>query len=63
MDFGSWFSEEFAGTRVATLEEALEICRGKISMNIELKDNLISETLVDAGAGADRALRHGGARW
>ncbi len=48
MDFGSWFSEEFAGTRVATLEEALEICRGKISMNIELKDNLISETLVDA---------------
>lgn len=37
LDVGSWFSPEFAGERMPTLEEAIELCRGKIRLNIELK--------------------------
>ena len=47
MDFGGWFSEEFAGTRIPTLAEALEACEGKIGMNIELKADHYSDTLVE----------------
>ncbi len=47
MDFGGWFSEEFAGTRIPTLAEALETCRGRIGMNIELKADHYSDTLVE----------------
>lgn len=36
-DHGSWFSPEFASSRVCTLEEALQLCEGKVKMNIELK--------------------------
>lgn len=36
-DCGSWFSEEFAGERIPTLEQVLELCKGKIYLNIELK--------------------------
>lgn len=46
MDFGVWFSEEFAGTRIPTLAEALETCKGRIGMNIELKADHYSDTLV-----------------
>jgi glycerophosphoryl diester phosphodiesterase len=38
LDVGSWFGPEFAGERVPTLEEAIQLCRGQIRMNIELKD-------------------------
>lgn len=37
LDVGSWFSEDFTGTRISTLEEAIELCKGQIYMNIELK--------------------------
>ncbi len=47
MDFGGWFSEDYAGTQIPTLEEVLELCKGKAGLNIELKDNKISETLVE----------------
>ncbi|MCD2492297.1 glycerophosphodiester phosphodiesterase [Lacrimispora sp. NSJ-141] len=47
LDFGSWFSEEFAGTQIPTLEQALEACKGHINMNIELKANRLSDTLVE----------------
>jgi glycerophosphoryl diester phosphodiesterase len=36
-DVGSWFAPEFAGERVPTLAEAIELARGKIKLNIELK--------------------------
>jgi glycerophosphoryl diester phosphodiesterase len=39
LDVGRWFSEEFAGERVATLEEAIAVCRGRLRLNIELKYN------------------------
>ncbi len=37
IDIGSRFSRAFAGERVATLKEAIELVRGKIKLNIELK--------------------------
>ena len=37
IDIGSWFSSEFSGERLMTLDEAIETCRGKVKMNIELK--------------------------
>jgi glycerophosphoryl diester phosphodiesterase len=37
LDAGSWFDEQFTGVTIPTLEEALELCKGKIQLNIELK--------------------------
>lgn len=37
LDAGSWFSKEYAGTYIPTLQEAIELCKGKINLNIELK--------------------------
>lgn len=47
MDFGGWFSGEYEGTRIPTLAEALETGKGRINMNIELKANHYSDTLVE----------------
>jgi glycerophosphoryl diester phosphodiesterase len=37
LDVGSWFRSAFAGERVPTLEEAINLGRGKIQLNIEMK--------------------------
>jgi glycerophosphoryl diester phosphodiesterase len=37
LDAGSHFGPEFAGTMIPTLDEALEVARGKLLVNIELK--------------------------
>lgn len=37
LDVGSWFSPEFAGERVPNLAEVMELARGRIKLNIELK--------------------------
>ena len=37
IDIGSWFAPEFSDQRVPTLEEVLELCRGRAKVNIELK--------------------------
>jgi glycerophosphoryl diester phosphodiesterase len=37
IDVGSWYGPEFAGQRVPTLAEVLEMCRGKARVDIELK--------------------------
>ena len=37
IDIGSWFSPEFADQRVPTLAEVLDVCKGKVRVNIELK--------------------------
>ena len=37
LDAGSWFGEEFAGTKIPTFEEVLDRYRGKIGILIELK--------------------------
>ena len=47
LDGGSWFSKEFAGTKIPTLEEVLLISKGKIKLNIELKLNQCSDDLEE----------------
>ena len=37
LDAGIWFSKKYKGTKVPTLREILELCKGKIQLNIELK--------------------------
>ena len=37
IDIGSWFAPEFKDQRVPTLDQVLDVCKGKIGVNIELK--------------------------
>ena len=37
LDAGSWFSPEFAGEKIPTLEEAIAVAQDRIKLNIELK--------------------------
>ena len=37
LDAGAWFDEKYAGTKICTLSEAMDLCKGKIRMQIELK--------------------------
>src|SRR5204862_3758110 len=37
IDVGTKFDAKFAGERLATLEEVLDLARGKIRLNVELK--------------------------
>lgn len=37
LDFGSWFSPEFAGTKIPTLEEVLRVVQNMKLINIEIK--------------------------
>jgi glycerophosphoryl diester phosphodiesterase len=37
VDVGRWFGPEFSGQRVPTLEQVLEVCKGRARVNIELK--------------------------
>ncbi|MCD6291168.1 MAG: glycerophosphodiester phosphodiesterase [Anaerolineae bacterium] len=45
LDAGSWFSPEFAGTRLSTLEEVLDAIGDRLLINIEMK----SFSLTDDG--------------
>ncbi len=47
IDVGSSFSPEFAGERVPTLEEAIEVTKGKVKLNIEIKINGHEKNLVE----------------
>ena len=37
LDAGRWFSSRFADTRIPTLEQVLQLCRGRIGLNVEIK--------------------------
>ncbi len=39
LEVGGWFAPEFRGERIATLEQVIELARGSIDLNIELKYN------------------------
>ena len=71
VDIGSWFGPEFADQRVPTLEEVLELSRGRIGVNIELKyyggEVALEQSVVDIVEQAGMAnqviamsLSHGG---
>lgn len=47
LDAGSWVGEEFKGTRIPTLREALELCKGKINVNIDLKYRTSSRDITE----------------
>lgn len=38
VDVGKWFSKEYEGVTIPTLAEVLEFCKGKIYLNIEIKN-------------------------
>ena len=38
LDVGSWFSQEFAGEGIPPREEAMEFAKGRIDLNIEIKN-------------------------
>jgi len=38
LDAGSWFSDEFVGERIPTLAEVMEWARGKVPVNVEIKN-------------------------
>ena len=49
LDAGSWFSADFSGERVPTLDELFEYCRDRVHYLLEIKDpGLIEEQLANA---------------
>ena len=45
LDAGRWFGQKYTGTKVPTLEEVLDLCKGKIQLNIEIKPNAATPEL------------------
>lgn len=45
LDAGRWFSAKYAGTKIPTLEEVLDLCKGRIQLNIEIKPNAATPDL------------------
>ena len=39
LDAGSYMGPEFAGTKLPTLQEVLDLCKGRIRLNIEIKSS------------------------
>ncbi len=37
LDAGSWRGEAYAGTKIPTLREVFELCKGKVNLNLDLK--------------------------
>lgn len=46
IDIGSWFAPEFSNERIPTLKEAIDVARGRIKLNIELKFTWPDPTLT-----------------
>ncbi len=46
LDAGSWFSSEFTGEKIPTLEEYLDLLKGKGRPQIELKEEGLEEDVV-----------------
>lgn len=55
LDAGAWFGSQFAGEKMPSLREVLDLAKGKILVNIEIKDGYLgSYTLIDL---TDRTLQ------
>lgn len=50
LDVGSYFGPDWAGEKIPSLEQVLEACKGKIRLNIELKDLGRSSSLPEKTA-------------
>jgi glycerophosphoryl diester phosphodiesterase len=55
LDAGSWFSSSFRNQRIPTLDEVLDTVRGRILINIEIKEEAVTDQL--AGGIAERVVR------
>lgn len=51
IDVGTWFSKEYEGETIPTLVEVMEFCKGRVKMNIEIKnlgkDSLLPDKVVE----------------
>ena len=47
IDVGSWFAPEFSSERIPTLQQAIDVARGRIKLNIELKFTWSDPTLTE----------------
>jgi len=45
LDAGGWFDEKFRGEKIPTLAEALNFCRGRIAVNIEVKTEAVTDRI------------------
>ena len=45
LDAGRWFSARFAGTRIPSFEEVLQLCQGRIDLNVEIKPSAATPAL------------------
>ena len=45
LDAGRWFSARFARTRIPSFEEVLQLCQGRIDLNVEIKPSAATPTL------------------
>jgi len=58
LDAGSWFDPSFTGTRIPILDEVLDLLKGKLLVNVELK--VLGTLRSGMGADAVKAIRaHG----
>ncbi len=57
LDAGGWFSDEFAGVQIATLDEVFEVVGQKLLINVEIKSEDIETDGVEQVV-ADCILRH-----
>lgn len=55
LDAGSWFGPAFAGTGIPLLDEVLDLLKGKLLVNIELK--ALEATFSDLGVDVIKAVR------
>ena len=60
-DAGSWFAPQFSGEPIPTLVEVLELAKGKIPVNIEIKDESPSRyKITDLAARALQEVKKAG---
>ncbi|MFZ2418083.1 MAG: glycerophosphodiester phosphodiesterase family protein [Smithellaceae bacterium] len=45
LDAGSWFDKKFAGARVPALRDVLDLCKGRIAVNIEIKKEAVTDII------------------
>lgn len=47
LDAGSFFSKEYEGTQIPTLEEVVNVCKDKVKLNIEIKKQNKNENIEE----------------
>ena len=57
LDAGAWFAPRFAGEEILTLEEAIELLRGHVELNLEIKGEDAPGRLEIQCVGIVRSLR------